>query len=154
MTASLENDNSGEEKTNKVRNLAPSDYVGFDCLPEQYVSRTIRNGIVFNILVVGATGVGKSTLIDSLFNTRFPDVSTRTHNRSCVELNVQVHELKEKQIRLRLAIAETRGYGDQINKGIVSLYLYQLSYKRLHLLSILFYIYLHRGLLQKHCRIY
>lgn len=100
-----------------IRNLSPTDYVGFESLPEQYVNRTIREGFVFNVLVLGATGVGKSTLIDSLFNTKFPDVSTKSHNSQTVELHVQTHELQEKQIKLKLTIVESRGFGDQINKG-------------------------------------
>ena len=102
------------------RRLQPTEYVGFDSLPEQYVSRIIRDGFVFNIMVVGATGVGKSTLIDSLFNTKFPDVSTRSHTLKTVDLNVQSHELQEKHIKMRLSVVETRGFGDQIDKSKLS----------------------------------
>ncbi|RWS22382.1 septin-2-like protein [Leptotrombidium deliense] len=104
-------------KSETIRTLEPSEYVGFESLPEQYVNRTIREGFVFNILVVGATGVGKSTLIDSLFNTRFTEASTRNHSLSAVELNLQSHELQEKSIKLKLSVIETRGFGDQINKS-------------------------------------
>ena len=106
-----------DSESGGVFNLIPKGYVGFDCLPEQYVNRTIRNGIVFNVLIVGATGVGKSTLIDSLFNTTFNSVPTKSHKNTEVELNVSCHELQEKQIKLKLNIVETKGFADQINKG-------------------------------------
>ncbi|XP_015790676.1 septin-11 [Tetranychus urticae] len=117
MTVSGEKEDIKSNGANGIRNLSPTDYVGFESLPEQYVNRTIREGFVFNVLVLGATGVGKSTLIDSLFNTKFPDVSTKSHNSQTVELHVQTHELQEKQIKLKLTIVESRGFGDQINKG-------------------------------------
>lgn len=99
-----------------VRVLAPSDYVGFDSLPEQYVNRTIRDGFVFNVMVIGCTGVGKTTLIDSLFNSKFPDQSTNSHDSDQVQLNIQTHELQEKHIKLKLSVIETQGFCDQIDK--------------------------------------
>ena len=110
-------DHSVTNGESAVREAKLQDHVGFDSLPEQYVSRVIRNGFVFNILVVGATGVGKSTLIDSLFNSKFPESSTRSHSLQSVDLHVQRQELQEKQVKMRLSVAETRGFGDQINKG-------------------------------------
>ena len=99
-----------------VRVLQPTDYVGFDSLPEQYVNRTIRDGFVFNVMVIGSTGVGKTTLIDSLFNSKFPDQSTNSHDTDQVQLNIQTHELQEKHIKLRLSVIETQGFCDQIDK--------------------------------------
>lgn len=107
-----------------IRNLVPSSHVGFESLPEQYVNRATREGFVFNILVLGATGVGKTTLIDSLFNTKFPDVSGKSHSSQTVDLHVQTHELQEKQIKLKLTIVESKGFADQINKGRASDYLF------------------------------
>ena len=109
---SVRNGHSGDG----VREIKLKEHVGFDSLPEQYVNRVIRNGFVFNILVIGSTGVGKSTLIDSLFNSKFPESSTRSHNMKTVDLHVQRQELQEKHIKMRLSVAETRGFGDQINK--------------------------------------
>lgn len=113
---SVKNGHSGDG----AREVKLKEHVGFDSLPEQYVNRVIRNGFVFNILVIGSTGVGKSTLIDSLFNSKFPESSARTHNMKTVDLHVQRQELQEKHIKMRLSVAETRGFGDQINKGMIS----------------------------------
>lgn len=129
MTGSLEMNNGHEPMKNGstnmskdsfkkggVRTLKLSEHVGFDSLPEQFVTRVIREGFVFNMMVIGATGIGKTTLVDSLFNTKFIDASTKSHNLKTVDLHVHTHELQEKHIKMRLSVAETRGFGDQINK--------------------------------------
>ena len=107
-----------ELEKSQSRMLKPHGYVGFDSLPEQLVQRVVRDGFVFNILTVGLTGVGKSTLIDSLFNMKFNDVTTRSHSLSAVDIVFKDYELIEKNIKLKLGLGETRGYGDQINKGM------------------------------------
>lgn len=114
----LKNGSSTKDAVKKdgIRSLKLSEHVGFDSLPEQFVSRVIREGFVFNMMVIGATGIGKTTLVDSLFNTRFIDVSTKSHNLKTVDLHVHTHEVQEKHIKMRLSVAETRGFGDQINK--------------------------------------
>lgn len=53
-----------------MRSLKLAGHVGFDTLPDQLVSKSVQCGFNFNILCVGETGLGKSTLMDSLFNTR------------------------------------------------------------------------------------
>lgn len=43
--------------------------MGFSSLPEQVHRKSIKKGFEFTILVVGDSGLGKSTLINSLFMT-------------------------------------------------------------------------------------
>ncbi|CAG2177456.1 unnamed protein product [Oppiella nova] len=102
---------------NGYRALKPEGYVGVDSLPEQFVSRIVRDGFGFNIMCLGQTGVGKSTLLDSLFNMKFPDVSTRSHNLSAVDVTAHNYDLQERNIKLKLGLIESKGFGDQINKG-------------------------------------
>ncbi|VDP09641.1 unnamed protein product, partial [Soboliphyme baturini] len=45
--------------------------VGFSSLPDQLVHKAKKNGFIFNIICVGETGIGKSTLIESLFSMDF-----------------------------------------------------------------------------------
>ncbi|XP_057171642.1 septin-14 isoform X2 [Ursus arctos] len=92
------------------------------CMPTQIprgedvlVNRSIQQGFSFNILCVGETGIGKSTLIDTLFNTNLKDKKS-SHFYSNVGLKIQTYELQESNVQLKLTVVKTVGYGDQINK--------------------------------------
>ncbi|XP_032852881.2 septin-10 isoform X3 [Tyto alba] len=97
------------------RTLSLSGHVGFGSLPDQLVKKSIKQGFCFNILCIGETGSGKSTLINSLFNTNFDD-SVSTHFLPNVRLKAQTYELQESNVLLKLTIVNTVGFGDQINK--------------------------------------
>ncbi|XP_072382039.1 septin-2 isoform X2 [Diabrotica undecimpunctata] len=99
----------------QIRNLNLSGHVGFDSLPDQLVSKSVQNGFIFNIMCIGETGLGKSTLMDSLFNTNF-ESSPSPHSLPTVKLKAHTYELQESNVRLKLTIVDTVGYGDQINK--------------------------------------
>jgi septin 6/8/11 len=99
----------------KVRPLPMGGHVGFDSLPDQLVNKSVQRGFIFNILCIGETGLGKSTLMDSLFNTNF-DSTPSTHNLTSVKLKSNVYELQESNVQMKLTIVDTVGYGDQINK--------------------------------------
>ncbi|XP_074715264.1 septin-10 isoform X1 [Strix uralensis] len=97
------------------RTLSLSGHVGFGSLPDQLVKKSIKQGFSFNILCIGETGSGKSTLINSLFNTNFDD-PVSTHFLPIVRLRAQTYELQESNVLLKLTIVNTVGFGDQINK--------------------------------------
>ncbi|KAH8392834.1 hypothetical protein KR215_002682, partial [Drosophila sulfurigaster] len=64
---------------------------------------------------LGETGLGKSTLMDTLFNTSFESTPS-PHILPSVKLKAHTYELQESNVRLKLTICDTVGYGDQINK--------------------------------------
>ncbi|KAI8045090.1 septin-2 [Drosophila gunungcola] len=98
-----------------LRNLKQSGHVGFDSLPDQLVNKSVQNGFVFNVMCIGETGLGKSTLMDTLFNTSFESTPS-PHTLPSVKLKAHTYELQESNVRLKLTICDTVGYGDQINK--------------------------------------
>ncbi|KAG8429372.1 hypothetical protein GDO86_003889 [Hymenochirus boettgeri] len=98
-----------------VRPLSLSGHVGFDSLPEQLVKNSTDRGFCFNILCIGETGIGKSTLINTLFNTNFEEHES-SHFEASVKLKAQTYDLKEGKVHLKLTIVNTVGFGDQINK--------------------------------------
>uniref|UniRef100_V9KB54 Septin n=1 Tax=Callorhinchus milii TaxID=7868 RepID=V9KB54_CALMI len=98
-----------------VRPLSLTGHVGFDSLPDQLVNKSTSQGFCFNILCVGETGIGKSTLMDTLFNTSFEN-NESSHYENQVKLKSQTYELQESTARLKLTIVNSVGFGDQINK--------------------------------------
>ena len=97
------------------RTLKLGGHVGFDSLPDQLVNKSVQLGFSFNILCIGETGIGKSTLCDSLFNTTF-DSAPESHTEAGVRLKAHTYELQESNVNLKLTLVDTVGYGDQINK--------------------------------------
>ena len=47
----------------------PSQFVGFGALPDQVYNKAVRKGFEFSLMVVGASGLGKSTMVNSMFLT-------------------------------------------------------------------------------------
>uniref|UniRef100_A0A8C1S0I2 Septin 5b n=1 Tax=Cyprinus carpio TaxID=7962 RepID=A0A8C1S0I2_CYPCA len=45
------------------------EYVGFATLPNQVHRKSVKKGFDFTLMVAGESGLGKSTLINSLFLT-------------------------------------------------------------------------------------
>jgi septin 3/9/12 len=99
--------------------VQPLKYVGFDTITTQIENRLLKRGFQFNLMVVGQSGLGKSTLVNTLFASKLMETSAR---QSCeepiertTEITVHSHTLLENNVKLNVNIIDTPGFGDQIN---------------------------------------
>jgi len=94
-------------------------YVGFETITRQIEHKLLKRGFQFNVIVVGQTGLGKSTLINTLFASHLVDSKGRfaadEEVRQTTEIHPVSHVIVENGVRLRLNIVDTPGYGDQVN---------------------------------------
>uniref|UniRef100_A0A8C5N928 Septin-5-like n=1 Tax=Gouania willdenowi TaxID=441366 RepID=A0A8C5N928_GOUWI len=95
------------------------DYVGFATLPNQVHRKTVKKGFTFTLMVAGESGLGKSTLINSLFLTDlYKDRKVlNAEERICQTVDIVKHTIgiEEKGVKLRLTIIDTPGLGDAVN---------------------------------------
>ncbi|EIN07066.1 GTP binding protein [Punctularia strigosozonata HHB-11173 SS5] len=94
-------------------------YVGFDSITRQIEHKLLKRGFQFNVIVVGQTGLGKSTMVNTIFASHLIDSKGRLEAdepvRQTTEIQVASHVIVENGVKLRLNIVDTPGYGDQIN---------------------------------------
>ena len=90
----------------------------------------MKRGFDFTLMVVGESGLGKSTLVNSLFlsdlysDRKVAPVDERI--KKTVEIQKTTMEIEEKGVKLRLTIVDTPGFGDNLGKELFqSLFLYE-----------------------------
>lgn len=127
VTVGVRDQSSGNtDRSNKdiregtsVAEKNPTNYVGFANLPNQVHRKSVKKGFEFTLMVVGESGLGKSTLVDSLFLTNLysdritPSAAEKI--KQTVEIKQSTIDIEEKGIRLRLTVVDTPGFGDAVN---------------------------------------
>uniref|UniRef100_A0A6G3MFK1 Septin-2 (Trinotate prediction) n=1 Tax=Henneguya salminicola TaxID=69463 RepID=A0A6G3MFK1_HENSL len=80
--------------------------------------KTLKKGIEFNIMVVGESGLGKTTLINTLLNTNMrSSLSNHKELEKTVTIEVNTLELEERGSKIRLSIIDTPGFGNSLNNS-------------------------------------
>ncbi|XP_051571376.1 neuronal-specific septin-3-like isoform X2 [Myxocyprinus asiaticus] len=94
-------------------------YVGIDAILEQMRRKAMKQGFELNIMVVGQSGLGKSTLMNTLFKSKVSRKSVLGTAEEKIPKTIEIksisHDIEEKGVRMKLTVIDTPGFGDQIN---------------------------------------
>ncbi|XP_057672980.1 neuronal-specific septin-3 isoform X2 [Corythoichthys intestinalis] len=94
-------------------------YVGIEAVLDQMRQKTMKAGFEFNIMVVGQSGLGKSTMVNTLFKSKVSRKSCTPNYEEKISQTVKLqsvsHMIEEKGVKMKLTVIDTPGFGDQIN---------------------------------------
>ncbi|NXF35196.1 SEP12 protein, partial [Nyctibius bracteatus] len=94
-------------------------YVGIEAVLDQMKIKTMKTGFEFNIMVVGQSGLGKSTMVNTLFKSKVSRKASQPNQEERIPKTVQLqsitHVIEEKGVKMKLTVTDTPGFGDQIN---------------------------------------
>ncbi|KAF7375272.1 Septin-type G domain-containing protein [Mycena sanguinolenta] len=96
-------------------------HVGFSNLPNQIRRKSVKDGFQLTVMVVGESGLGKTTLVNTLFNSQIcaprevPHPAADRPTTVAIE-NIQA-DIEENGVRLRLTVVDTPGFGDFVNNS-------------------------------------
>lgn len=110
-----------KERSLSLARDSDSVIVGYSDLPNQIHRKAVKKGFEFTLMVCGESGLGKSTLVNSLFLTdiysdEYPGPTKRTIQKTVTVESTRVL-LKERTVNLMLTIVDTPGFGTSVDNS-------------------------------------
>lgn len=101
------------------KTVASANYIiGLDQLQEQVRRLALRRGFTLNLMVVGRSGLGKSTLINTLFRSSvLPRNGSTGAPAKTMEIRTTRSTIQENGVKLNLTVTDTPGFGDRIDNS-------------------------------------
>ena len=97
--------------------ITPEAYTGLDTLPQQIIQKLNKRGFTFNLMVVGKSGLGKSTLVNSIFAAHLKDAVGKGYElNKTTEVQVKSHVIVENNVQVKVSIVDTPGNLKNIKK--------------------------------------
>ncbi|XP_028670788.1 septin-4-like [Erpetoichthys calabaricus] len=97
------------------------EYVGFATLPNQVHRKSVKKGFDFTLMVVGESGLGKSTLVNSLFLTDLYTDREMPSSEECIPQTLEIIknavDIEERGVKVKLTIVDTPGFGDALDNS-------------------------------------
>ncbi|CCK71904.1 septin CDC10 KNAG_0I01130 [Huiozyma naganishii CBS 8797] len=97
--------------------LQPASYVGFDTITSQIEHRLLKRGFRFNVMCVGESGLGKTTMVNTLFAAHLVDQEQGPGPARTTEISVSSHTLVEDRVKLHVNVVDTPGFGDAVDNS-------------------------------------
>lgn len=95
--------------------------IGISNIPNQRYKIVSERGGTLTMMVCGESGLGKTTFVNTLFQTtlKHSDAQQRRHLpiKRTVEIDIIRAVLEEKDFHLRVNVIDTPGFGDNVNNN-------------------------------------
>mgnify|MGYP003365183536 CR=1 FL=1 len=93
--------------------------IGIAQILKQKCRITVDQGITYNVLVVGRSGSGKTSLVNALFGTDLLShgANNRTTERSARKLQMSKFVVSNNDMRLNFSLVETSSYGNALDNS-------------------------------------
>ncbi|KAJ1923127.1 Septin spn4 [Tieghemiomyces parasiticus] len=102
--------------------MHPTGGIGIANLPNQRHKIVTKKGTNFTLMVVGESGLGKTTFVNTMFTTSIvdpkdPAARAKKQTERTVDINVTKAEVEEKMFNVKLSVVDTPGFGDFVDNS-------------------------------------